>query len=96
MLVTDAFLDANHGVILESDICGCVLLIGDVEEPCVVGEELLLGLRHCEERARFAEEEGGFGVLAIDGDVLDEPGRKKSGADGLGAAVVVFEEVAGS
>ena len=76
LLVSDNFLNANHGIVLESNVHGGVLLLGNVEQLSVVSENLAFGFSHGEERTGSVEENDGVSVLTIDSSVFCVPSRK--------------------
>lgn len=76
LLVSDNFLNANHGVVLEFNVHGGVLLLGNVKQLGVVSENLAFGFSHGEEGTGSVEKNDGVSVLTVDGSIFGVPSGK--------------------
>ena len=91
--VSDDFLNANHGVVFELNVHGSVVLVGHVEQVCVVSENLAFGLSNFEQRALAVKENDG-GVVSVDGSGFGEPAGQQDIVFGDGLTVVVSKKFA--
>ena len=86
-------MNANHGVVFELNVHGSIVLVGHVEQVCVVSENLAFGLSNFEQRT-LAVEENNSGVVPVDGSGLGEPARQQDIVFGDGLTVVVSKKFA--